>query len=320
MVPDPSLTIASARSPPGRQHGWTEPARYFGLSWLRYRYALARSAEEGPRLDSVHGRAANSAQMGLPKRNEAAIKRRMEPGYQGTFTGARRYVLETFANTKSALMKKRVSQYIIGRDCPTCHGKRLKREALSVKFAGLDIAEFGDLSLLKLRDLLTPVAHGDFARADITSGGDVLDKKSRSAAVARRVAAGGSAHKSAPDVRRTPNLSEEKRIAANVASELLERLVPPSIWTWMHLLVQHANAIGRTANACGSQLVFAVVRRGLCAGRTVGRTASGGWAALPRSCIVSRRRATRCSSSTTRSPSGRVAGGCGPVPVSKAAA
>jgi excinuclease ABC subunit A len=162
-----------------------------------------------------------------PRETRAAIKRRMEPGYQGTFTGARRYVLETFANTKSALMKKRVSQYIIGRDCPTCHGKRLKREALSVKFAGLDIAEFGDLSLLKLRDLLTPVAYGVVGGSEATSRGGVLDAKARGAAVERRVAAGGSAHKSAPDVRRTPNLSEEKRLAAQrLASELLERLTP----------------------------------------------------------------------------------------------
>ncbi|WP_337170698.1 excinuclease ABC subunit UvrA [Gemmatimonas aurantiaca] len=165
-----------------------------------------------------------------PKQTRVALKRRMEPSYQGTFTGARRYVLETFANTKSALMKKRVSQYIIGRACPTCHGKRLKCEALSVKFAGLDIAAFGDLSLLNLRDLLTPVAHGEYGGngdAAATAKGHVLGKAARDAAVERRVAAGGSAHKSAPDVRRTPNLSDEKRVAAQrLASELLERLDP----------------------------------------------------------------------------------------------
>jgi len=44
-------------------------------------------------------------------------------------------------------------------------------------------------------------------------------------AVEKRVAAGGSAHKASPDVRRTPNLSEEKRVAAQrIAAELLERL------------------------------------------------------------------------------------------------
>lgn len=162
-----------------------------------------------------------------PRETRVALKRGMEPSYQGTFTGARRYVLETFANTKSALMKKRVSQYIIGRDCPTCRGKRLKREALSVKFAGLDIAELGDLSLLKLRDLLTPVAHGALDHGAVAGKGHVLGKADRAAAVESRVAAGGLAHKNAPDVRRTPNLSDEKRAAAQrLASELLERLGP----------------------------------------------------------------------------------------------
>ena len=41
---------------------------------------------------------------------QRALKRKDEPSYQGTFTGARRYVLHTFATTQSALMKKRVSQ------------------------------------------------------------------------------------------------------------------------------------------------------------------------------------------------------------------
>ena len=54
----------------------------------------------------------------------------------GTFTGARRYVLHTFATTQSALMKKRVARFMVGRACPLCHGKRLKREALAVTFAG----------------------------------------------------------------------------------------------------------------------------------------------------------------------------------------
>lgn len=230
MVPDPSLTIrerAIAAWPPA-WHGQNLRDILVSLGYdidTPWRHLPKKDrdwilfTDEQPTVPVYPGF--------TPRETRAAIKRRMEPGYQGTFTGARRYVLETFANTKSALMKKRVSQYIIGRDCPTCHGKRLKREALSVKFAGLDIAEFGDLSLLKLRDLLTPVAQGAFGNAEVTSRGGVLDAKARGAAVERRVAAGGSAHKSAPDVRRTPNLSEEKRLAAQrLASELLERLTP----------------------------------------------------------------------------------------------
>ena len=161
-----------------------------------------------------------------PRDTRTAIKRKLEPSYQGTFTGARRYVLHTFANTKSALMKKRVSQFMAGRECPSCHGKRLRREALSVTFEGLDIADFGNLALSKLADLLTAVASGTW-KPGTPGKDDALDETARQAATQRRLAAGGSAHKSAPDVRRTSNLSEEKRIAAQrLASELLERIVP----------------------------------------------------------------------------------------------
>ena len=59
----------------------------------------------------------------------------------GTFTGARKFVLETFAKTESAQMKKRVARYMVSTECPVCHGKRLKPEALKVKFEGLDITE-----------------------------------------------------------------------------------------------------------------------------------------------------------------------------------
>src|SRR5689334_19657931 len=69
-----------------------------------------------------------------------ALKRKEEPSYMGTFTGARRHVLHSFANTHSPMMKKRAAQYMLGAECPLCHGKRLRRESLSVTFAGLDIA------------------------------------------------------------------------------------------------------------------------------------------------------------------------------------
>lgn len=85
-----------------------------------------------------------------------ALRRKEEPSYQGTFTSARKYVLQTFATTESAMMKRRVAQYILSRDCPVCHGKRLKPEALSVKFARLDIAELSRLPLKRLHTLLLP--------------------------------------------------------------------------------------------------------------------------------------------------------------------
>jgi len=95
-----------------------------------------------------------------PAEVRRALKRKEEPSYQGTFTGAKRYVLQTFANTESPLMKKRVSRYMVSTECPQCHGKRLRREALSVKFAGFDIADISRLPLKRLAQLFKPLAQG----------------------------------------------------------------------------------------------------------------------------------------------------------------
>jgi excinuclease ABC subunit A len=98
------------------------------------------------------------------KEVRAALKRKESPSYMGTFTGARKYVLQTFANTPSALMKKRVSQFLVSTECAECHGKRLKREALSVKFAGLDIAEISRLPMKQLDAIFRPYADGNAKR------------------------------------------------------------------------------------------------------------------------------------------------------------
>jgi excinuclease ABC subunit A len=91
-----------------------------------------------------------------PAETRQAVKRKLEPGYMGTFTSARRHVFSTFANTHSAMMKKRVAQFMVSTVCDVCHGKRLRPEALSVKFAGYDIAEIATLPLKRLRTLLDP--------------------------------------------------------------------------------------------------------------------------------------------------------------------
>ena len=74
----------------------------------------------------------------------------------GTFTSARRHILHSFANTQSPLMKKRALQYMLSSDCPLCQGKRLRKESLSVTFAGLDIADISRIPLARLEGLLRP--------------------------------------------------------------------------------------------------------------------------------------------------------------------
>jgi excinuclease ABC subunit A len=167
MVPDPSLSIrerAIAAWPPA-WHGqnlrdiavtlgfdidkpWRELPKK-DRDWLLY-------TDEQPSVPVYAGYE--------PHEVRRALKRKEEPSYQGTFTGAKRYVLHTFANTESALMKKRVSQYLVSTDCPLCKGKRLRLEALSIKFAELDIAEMSGLPLKELARLLQPYASGTAPR------------------------------------------------------------------------------------------------------------------------------------------------------------
>ncbi|WP_095180291.1 excinuclease ABC subunit UvrA [Pseudomonas sp. Irchel 3F6] len=159
-----------------------------------------------------------------PEETRVALKRKMEPSYQGTFTGARRYILHTFTHSQSALMKKRVSQFMRGSPCPLCEGKRLKREALSVTFAGYDIGELSQMPLLQVAEVLRPVAAANYLEQAEESG-DTLSHAQTREARQQRVAHGASGHASAPDVRHTPNLSLEKRLAAQrIAEDLLERV------------------------------------------------------------------------------------------------
>ncbi|MHA3775262.1 excinuclease ABC subunit A [Verrucomicrobiota bacterium sgz303538] len=99
-----------------------------------------------------------------PHRSLAEVKqaqRRKEPyDYLGTFTSARRYVLETFAKSESPLMKRRVARFLVSADCPTCGGKRLRPEALTVTFAGRDIMELSREPLKTLAALFRPFAEG----------------------------------------------------------------------------------------------------------------------------------------------------------------
>ena len=161
MVPDPSLTIRerAIAAWPTAWHGqnlrdiavtlgydvdrpWRELPKK-DRNWLLF-------TDETPTVPVYAGY--------TPAQTRRALKRKEEPSYQGTFSGARNYVLQTFATTQSALMKKRVSQFLVTADCPLCHGKRLRREALSVTFAGIDIAEMSRLPVKQLSALLAPYA------------------------------------------------------------------------------------------------------------------------------------------------------------------
>jgi excinuclease ABC subunit A len=163
MVPDDTLTIrgrAIASWPPA-WHGqnlrdilvtlgydvdrpWRELPKK-DRDWILY-------TEETPTVPVYAGY--------TPAETRRALRREEEPSYMGTFSGARKYVLETFAKTESATMKKRVSRFLASTECPDCGGKRLRPEALGVRFAGLDIAAMSRQPLKRLAEIFGPYAEG----------------------------------------------------------------------------------------------------------------------------------------------------------------
>jgi excinuclease ABC subunit A len=166
MVPDPSLTIRerAIAAWPTAWHGqnlrdiavtlgydvdrpWRELPKK-DRDWLLF-------TDEQPTVPVYAGY--------TPAETRRALKRKEEPSYMGTFTSARRHVLSTFANSQSPLMKKRAAQFLVSTECPLCHGKRLRRESLSVKFAGLDIAEMVSQPLIRLADIFRPYAQSSDA-------------------------------------------------------------------------------------------------------------------------------------------------------------
>jgi excinuclease ABC subunit A len=95
-----------------------------------------------------------------PSQTKQAVKQKLEPSYQGTFSSAKRYLMQSFATTQSAMMKKRAARFMLSSPCPVCDGKRLRRESLSVTFEGFDIAEMNQLPMGRLSAIFAPYVDG----------------------------------------------------------------------------------------------------------------------------------------------------------------
>ncbi|MEU9319954.1 excinuclease ABC subunit UvrA [Streptomyces sp. NPDC048295] len=89
---------------------------------------------------------------------------RIQRPYQGTYTSARRYVMHTFADSRSRTLRAKAERFLTSTPCPVCGGSRLRPEALAVTFAGRTIAELAALPLTSLAELLSPAGGSDTAR------------------------------------------------------------------------------------------------------------------------------------------------------------
>ncbi|MGW3206320.1 ATP-binding cassette domain-containing protein [Streptomyces sp. NPDC001135] len=82
---------------------------------------------------------------------------RIQRPYQGTYMSARRYVLKTFSDTKSASLRAKAERFLTSAPCPECGGSRLRPEALAVTVGGRTVADLAALPLTDLAALLDDV-------------------------------------------------------------------------------------------------------------------------------------------------------------------
>ncbi len=158
MVPDPSLSIGD-----GAIAAW--PGAWQGKNLLDVTrtlgYSVDRPWQELPAEDrewllftdeqpvvTVH-----------PVREAGRIQR----PYQGTFHSARRYVMHTFADSRSQTLRARAERFLESSVCPACGGSRLRPQSLAVTFAGRSIASLGAMPLAELAAVLRPAASGETA-------------------------------------------------------------------------------------------------------------------------------------------------------------
>ncbi|MGW1075869.1 ABC transporter [Streptomyces sp. NPDC002537] len=156
LVPDPSLSVrdGAIAAWPGAWQGKNLRDILAALG-----YDIDRPWRELPRADrdwilftdeqpvvTVH-----------PVRDAERIQR----PYKGTYMSARRYVLHTVADSKSAPLRARAERHLVSGPCPACGGRRLRPEALAVTFAGRDISELAALPLAALAETLRPACGGE---------------------------------------------------------------------------------------------------------------------------------------------------------------
>ncbi|MEV8531307.1 excinuclease ABC subunit UvrA [Streptomyces sp. NPDC051211] len=82
---------------------------------------------------------------------------RIQRPYQGTYMSAHRWVMRTFADSKSPTLRARAEKFLADSPCPVCAGRRLRSEALAVTFAGRTIAELAALPLTELDRVLADI-------------------------------------------------------------------------------------------------------------------------------------------------------------------
>ncbi len=77
--------------------------------------------------------------------------------YESSWEGVIPNLERRYRETTSDYTKSEIERYMTVRPCNTCHGKRLKKEALAVTVCGKNISELTDMSVVELYDFVEQI-------------------------------------------------------------------------------------------------------------------------------------------------------------------
>lgn len=75
---------------------------------------------------------------------------RFSGSYDGSWEGVINNLYRRYKESKSDYIKGEIEKLMVSRHCDSCHGKRLNKQALSVKINGKNIFELCDMSIVKI--------------------------------------------------------------------------------------------------------------------------------------------------------------------------
>jgi len=81
--------------------------------------------------------------------------------YESAWEGIIPNLERRYRETSSDYTKSEIERYMSVHPCNTCHGKRLKKEALAVKVGGKNIAELTDMSVVELYNFIEGLTFGN---------------------------------------------------------------------------------------------------------------------------------------------------------------
>ncbi|MGC1208243.1 MAG: ATP-binding cassette domain-containing protein, partial [Ornithinimicrobium sp.] len=136
MVPDPSLSIAQ-----GAIAAW--PGAWQGKNYRDIVATLGYDIDAPWRdlplqaRDFILFSEDTPVVTVVPERAAGRVHR----PYEGRFVSAKRYLMRTLSETKSASQRARALRYVVSSPCEVCHGRRLGQDALAVRWQGLAVDE-----------------------------------------------------------------------------------------------------------------------------------------------------------------------------------